>query len=129
MTENHFSTVPGISAQKPLQEYTLAELKTEIEVYDNEIKARQITGAPDDWYSQFCVSWLEKCKDELKNRGHLDVWTKFKNTCAQAEEFEDHELCMQWRCKLTNGWCYFSKYKECEKKTSMANEWKQGELF
>lgn len=46
----------------------------------------------------------------------LDIWTKFDNECLQAEEFEDKELQMQWRCKKYNGWCYFSKYCKCTEK-------------
>lgn len=54
----------------------------------------------------------------------LDVWTKFKNECIHAKEFEDKELQMQWCCTLCNGWCYYSKYCECSRKVKL-----QGELF
>lgn len=52
----------------------------------------------------------------------LDVWTKFKNECVFAKKFEDKELCMQWKCTKTNGWCYYSKYCECKKKEKLQKE-------
>lgn len=69
MTENHFNTIPGkVDSTKPLTEYTLEELKGEINIYENEIKVRQILGTSDDWYSNFLLSWLEKLRQQLQNK-------------------------------------------------------------
>lgn len=89
MTENHFNTTPGkVDSTKPLTEYTLEELKGEINIYENEIKVRQIMGTSDDWYSNFLLSWLEKLRQQLQNkRGPEKQKLEDAQTWTQGELF------------------------------------------